>query len=56
MSLQATSMWYIENGASFHMMGVKEYFISLNEEEIEFYMKLRENGKYKETRVSIVKF
>ncbi|XP_059068968.1 uncharacterized protein LOC131859351 [Cryptomeria japonica] len=52
----ANSVWYIDSGASCHMMGVKEYFTKLEEKKLDFYNKLGDNAKYHATGVGIVKF
>jgi len=50
-----TNMWYIESGASCHMMGVIEYFTSLKE-ELDFYIELGDNAKYLVAGIGTVKF
>ena len=39
-------MWYMDSGVSFHMMGNKEIFSSLEEKDIFMHIEMGDDGKY----------
>jgi hypothetical protein len=49
-------VWYIDIGASSHMIGVCDYFSSLKEEEMDLYIEMGNNAKCRETSHGIVTF
>ena len=44
-STQATGVWYIDSGASYHMTGVREHFSSFREEEMTFDIEMGNKSK-----------
>jgi hypothetical protein len=38
------SMWYLDSGASFHMMGDKEIFSDLEEKYLKMHIEIGDNG------------
>ena len=43
------SMWYLDNGASFHTTGNQELFSSLEEKDIQMHIEMGDNGRYSAT-------
>jgi hypothetical protein len=50
------SMWYLDSGASFHMMGDKESFIDLEEKYIRMYIDMGDDGRYRATGIGTITF
>jgi hypothetical protein len=44
-----SGVWYIDNGASSHITGVRGYFSSLKEEEMDLYIEMGNNAKCQAT-------
>jgi hypothetical protein len=44
-STRATRVWYIDSGASYHMTGLRKYFSSFREEEMNFDMEMGNKSK-----------
>ena len=40
------SMWYLDSGASFHMMRDKELFSSLEEKDLQMHIEMGDDGRY----------
>ena len=38
------SMWYLDSGASFHMMGDKELFSDLEEKDLQMHIEMVNDG------------
>ena len=50
------SMWYLDSGASFHMMGNKELFSSLEEMDLQMHIEMGDDERYSATGIGIVTF
>ena len=50
------SMWYLDSGASFHMMGDKELFSDLEEKYLQKHIGMGDDGRYSVTRISTITF
>ena len=50
------SVWYLDNGASFHMMGDKDLFSDLEEKDIQMHIELGNDGRYSATRIGAITF
>lgn len=50
------SVWYIDSGASFHMMGKKYFFSDLEEKDLHMNIEFEEEGRYNVTGIGIVTF
>jgi hypothetical protein len=44
-SSTSSGVWYIDSGVSSHMTGVRDYFSSLEEEEMNLYIEMGNNAK-----------
>ena len=49
-------MWYLDNGASFHMIGNNELFIILEEKDLQMHIEMGDDERYSTTRIGIVTF
>jgi hypothetical protein len=38
------SVWYLDSGASFHMMGDRESFIDLEEKDLRMHIEMGDDG------------
>ena len=45
------SVWYLDSGASFHMMGDKELFSSLEEKDLQMHIEMGDDGWYSATGI-----
>jgi len=45
------SVWYLDNGASFHVMGNIYFFSDLEEKDPHFYINMGDDGRYKRSRL-----
>jgi hypothetical protein len=50
------SMWYLDSGASFHMMGDKESFIDLEEKDLRMHIEMGDDGRYSATSIGTITF
>ena len=50
------SMWYLDSGASFHMMGDKESFTNLEEKYLRMHIEMGDDGKYSATGIGTITF
>ena len=48
--------WYLDSGASFHMTREKELFSSLDERDLQMYIKMGDDGRYSATGIGTVTF
>ena len=53
-SSMTTSLWYVDNGASGHMTGKRNYFSKLSERGMQFDIEVGDDGKYQVEGTSIV--
>jgi hypothetical protein len=49
-------VWYLDSGASFHMMGDKESFIDLEEKDLRMHIEMGNDGRYSATGFSTITF
>jgi hypothetical protein len=57
MDLSASgSVWYLDSGASFHMMGDKESFIDLEEKYLKIHIEMGDDGRYSATSIGTITF
>jgi hypothetical protein len=50
------SVWYLDSGASFHMMGDKESFIDLEEKDLRMHIEMGDDGRYSATSIGTITF
>jgi hypothetical protein len=50
------SVWYLDSGASFHMIGDKELFSDLEERYLKMNMEMCDDGKYNVTGIGTITF
>jgi len=50
------NIWYLDSGASFHMISDKELFSDLEEKDLEMHIKMGDDGKYSVTRLGKITF
>ena len=50
------SVWYFDNGASFHMMGDKELFNDLEEKDLQMHIEMGDDGRYSVTEIGTITF
>ena len=50
------SVWYLDNGASFHMTGDKELFSDLEEKDLQMHIDMGNDGRYSETEIGTIIF
>ena len=50
------SMWYLDSGASFHMMGDKELFSSLEEKDLQMHIEMGDDRRYSAIGIGTVTF
>ena len=50
------SVWYLDSGAFFHMMGEKELFCSLEEKDLQMHIEMGDDGKYSATGIGTITF
>jgi hypothetical protein len=50
------SMWYLDSGASFHMMGDKEIFSDLEERDLKMHIEMGDDGQYSATSIGTITF
>jgi hypothetical protein len=49
-------VWYLDSGASFHMMGDKESFIDLEEKYLRMHIEMADDGRYSATGIGTITF
>ena len=52
--IMMVSIWYLDNGASFHMKRNKEIFSDLEEKHIQMHTEMADEGRYSVTGICIV--
>jgi hypothetical protein len=50
------SVWYLDSGASFHMMRDKESFIDLEEKDLRIHIEMGDDGRYSATGIGTITF
>ena len=50
------SVWYLDNGASFHMTRDKELFSDLEEKDLQMHIEMGNDGRYSATRIGTITF
>jgi hypothetical protein len=50
------SVWYLDSGAFFHMMGDKESFIELEEKDLRMHIEMGDYGRYSATGIGTITF
>ena len=50
------SVWYLDNGAYFHMTGDKELFSDLEEKDLQMHIDMGDDGRYSVTRIGTIAF
>ena len=50
------SEWYLDSGASSHMMGDKEIFFSLEEKDLQMHIEMGDDGWYNSTGIGTITF
>ena len=50
------SVWYLDSGASFHMMGDKELFSDLEEKDLQMHIEMGDDGRYSATDIGTITF
>ena len=49
-------MWYLNNGASFHMEGNTDLFSDLEEKDLQQNIEFGEDGRYSTTEIGTITF
>ena len=49
-------LWYLDSGASFHMMGDKEPFSDLEEKDLQMHIEMGDDGQYSATEIGTITF
>ena len=49
-------VWYLDSGASFHMMGDKELFSDLEEKYLQMHIEMGDDGRYSATDIGTITF
>ena len=55
-SSMMASVWYLDNGDSFHMAGEKDLFNDLEEKDLHMHIEMGDDGRYSATRLGTVTF
>ena len=50
------SVWYLDNGAYFHMTGEKELFSDLEEKDLQMHIEIVDDGRYSATIIGTITF
>ena len=50
------SVWYLDSGASFHMMRDKELFSDLEEKNLQMHIEMGDDGRYSVTGIRTLNF
>jgi hypothetical protein len=49
-------VWYLDSGASFHMMRDKELFSDLNEKDFQMHIEMGDDGRYSANGIGTITF
>lgn len=49
-------VWFVDSGASFHMIGVRQHFMSLTKDDIDLEVELGDKSKVRAAGVGIISF
>lgn len=55
-SIVMGNMWYLNNGASFHMKGNIDLFSDLEEKYLKHNIEFRDDGRYSTTYINTITF
>jgi len=50
------SAWYLDSGAPFHIIDNKDFFINLEEKDLQMHIEMGDDGRYSMTNIGIVTF
>ena len=50
------SVWFLDNGASFHMTGDKYFFTDLDEKDLGVHIEMGDDGRYGATGIGTISF
>ena len=50
------SVWYLDSGASFHMMRDKELFSDLEEKDLQMHIEMGDDDRYSATSIGTITF
>ena len=50
------SVWYLDSGASFHMIGDEDLFTDLDEKDIRVHIEMGDDGRYSATGIGTISF
>jgi hypothetical protein len=50
------SVWYLDSGASFHMIRDNEFFSDLEERYLKMHIEMGDDGRYIETGIGTITF
>ena len=49
-------VWYLDSGASFHMMGDKDHFSDLEEKDLQMHIEMGDDARYSATGIGTITF
>ena len=50
------SVWFLDNGVSFHMTGDKDLFTDLDEKDLGVHIEMGDDGRYNATSIDTISF
>ena len=50
------SVWYIDSGASFHMIDNKDFFSDLEEKDLHMHIEMGDDGRYSANDITLGEF
>ena len=50
------SVWFLDNGASFHMTGDRDLFSDLEDKDLGVHIKMGDDGRYSATGIGTISF
>ena len=50
------SLWFLDSGASFHMIGDRDLFTDLDEKDLGVHIEMGDDGRYSATSVNTISF
>ena len=50
------SVWFLDNGASFHMTGDRDLFSYLDEKDLGVHIEMGDDGRYSATNIGTISF